>query len=172
MPLRCQTAIFLQCICSAARKTVQGRQKILHFLCNNGFWVGMLKVKSNNLVVTGCELGVVALVFLEMLHGDATSSTFRALLQTSPQSAASAQLQRRHFFFSPLCHPRHFFLAPLFTFFTLDVPGHLVCLQVHRLRLVLCLPVLCDSRLAMVFLQIFYGLDCPIATSKSLLDMF
>ena len=74
--------------------------------------------------------------------------------------------------FSPLCHPRHFFLAPLFTFFTLDVPGHLVCLQVHRLRLVLCLPVLCDSRLAMFFLQIFYGLDCPIATSKSLLDMF
>ena len=44
LPLQCQTAIFLQCICSAARKTVEGEGETLHFLCNNGFRVGMLEI--------------------------------------------------------------------------------------------------------------------------------
>ena len=39
-----KASIFLQCICSAARKTVEGGRKMLHFLCNNGFRVGMLEV--------------------------------------------------------------------------------------------------------------------------------
>ena len=70
--------------------------KRLHFLCNHGFWVEMLKI--NNLVVTVANPGVVALVFLDMLRGNATSLAFRTLLQTSPQSASSAQLQHPHFF--------------------------------------------------------------------------
>eukprot|EP00439_Symbiodinium_sp_Y106_P043724 s240_g5.t1 len=64
-------------------------------------------------------------------------------------------------FCSPLCHPRHFFLAPLFTFFTLDDPGHLACLQAHRLRLMFCLPALCDSRFATFFLQILLWFRLP-----------
>ena len=36
-----RVSIFLQRICSAARKTVHGGQGRLHFLCTNGFRVGM-----------------------------------------------------------------------------------------------------------------------------------
>ena len=40
-----KVSIFLQRICSAARKTVEGGGKeTLHFLCKNGFRVGMLEV--------------------------------------------------------------------------------------------------------------------------------
>ena len=39
-----RVSIFLQRICSAARKTVEGGRETLHFLCNNGFRVGMLEV--------------------------------------------------------------------------------------------------------------------------------
>ena len=39
-------SIFLQRICSAARKTVEGGRETLHFLCNNGFRVGMLEVNN------------------------------------------------------------------------------------------------------------------------------
>ena len=41
-----KVSIFLQRICSAARKTVEGGggREALHFLCNNGFRVGMLEV--------------------------------------------------------------------------------------------------------------------------------
>ena len=40
--LNSRVSIFLQRICSAARKTVEGGSETLHFLCNNGFRVGML----------------------------------------------------------------------------------------------------------------------------------
>ena len=44
-----RVSIFLQRIGSAVRKTVEGRGRAtLHFLCNNGFRVGMLEV--NNLI--------------------------------------------------------------------------------------------------------------------------
>ena len=44
-----RVSIFLQRVCSAARKTVEGGgRETLHFLCRNGFRVGMLEV--NNLL--------------------------------------------------------------------------------------------------------------------------
>ena len=45
-----KVSIFLQRICSAARKTVEGRggRETFHFLCNNGFRVGMLEVNDFN----------------------------------------------------------------------------------------------------------------------------
>ena len=39
-----KVSIFLQRICSAARKTVEGGRKTLHFLCYDGLMVGMLEV--------------------------------------------------------------------------------------------------------------------------------
>ena len=61
-------SIFLQRIFSAARKTVEGGRETLHFLCNNGFRVGMLE--GNNLCIClrasfkepACAVGVVFLV--------------------------------------------------------------------------------------------------------------
>ena len=41
-----RVSIFLQRICSAARKTIEGGRETLHFLCNNGFRVGMLEVNN------------------------------------------------------------------------------------------------------------------------------
>ena len=49
-----RVSIFLQRICSAARKKVEGGgggggRETLHFLCNNGFRVGMLEVNNSAL---------------------------------------------------------------------------------------------------------------------------
>ena len=41
-----KVSMFLQRICGAARKTVEGGRETLHFLCNNGFRVGMLEVNN------------------------------------------------------------------------------------------------------------------------------
>ena len=42
-----RVSIFLQRICTAARKTVEGEgRETLHLLCNNGFRAGMLEVNN------------------------------------------------------------------------------------------------------------------------------
>ena len=98
----CPCAAKLQYSCSAFAvlqgRQSRGRQEKITFLVQERLLGGDAQGKQKNLVVTGCEPGVVALVFLDMLRGDATSLAFRTLLQTSPQSASSAQLQHRHFF--------------------------------------------------------------------------
>ena len=41
-----RVSIFLQLICSVARKTIEGGRETLRFLGNNGFRVGMLEVNN------------------------------------------------------------------------------------------------------------------------------
>ena len=53
--------MFLQRICSAARKTVERGRETLYFLCNNGFRVGMLEVNINvNIYIYICELVLIS----------------------------------------------------------------------------------------------------------------
>ena len=66
-----RVSIFLQHICSAARKTVEvGGRETLHFLCNNAFRVGMLEVNSLIARLVGEESG-------EGRHGPGSSRTLQ-----------------------------------------------------------------------------------------------
>ena len=63
-----KASIFLQRIFSAARKTVEGGRKTLHFLCNNGFRVGMLEV--NNFCMIGLNSRISGVEHVEHVeHG-------------------------------------------------------------------------------------------------------
>ena len=53
-----KVSIFLQRICSAASRQLRGGRETLHFLCNNGFRVGMLEV-NNSASIFARAFGVI-----------------------------------------------------------------------------------------------------------------